>query len=350
VNVFFPFFFPFAYEAECLDKRSGRRVNAVRSELLFVALREFTQEEAPVAAEWRMLRGDNQDGLETACRMIDGEFYVPAYAEERICDFHIKGLHDRSRNWSKIAGYARGYSTAFMNHCDLTVLKGAERYDQRGRTVLRSSAEAERTRARAYLEGLVLIDGEVWKKCHRPVLALTVRDFGDTLAASIGVDAPDPCRPWGRWLPARAGTRQFSFPLGPTAAAHDVCEKLGVPAAPRVERIEVFAPDALAFDPADWLAANALVNACSEFEAVAGSLETDVLAAWLDVRDLLGRLDAGLSAEKESEARLLELGRVLAGHGKTSAAVERWMSDADLLCSVLPGSGLGALATGGMGR
>jgi hypothetical protein len=332
---------PFIYSAEAVV---GRKKNSQALNYLGTVeadIREITSAMAPVAVSWASTNSANRHH---EVRAFDGGFYVPAAKFQRDAkNFPASTLSGLSRlNDETANGIALmlGYALGQPAWHDLSKFTGPSPKDvpltSDIKTLVSSQEETDRAAAEEVANGLVSIDGILYKRVEEPVVAVSshllrglpnvsvsvhtgVRRYGAPIDLDEGVLVSDPLN-----------TR--FFPLTEMGRALDAARDFGLPVDLKIEGVpEVHIPVAFTFDAEFDAAARTAEYAFEGLKAGIARFDRRTIEAWVSIRErywsYLATGDRSIIEDLASEAlpELFELVGTI--DPKAAAAIEAGLGD-----------------------
>jgi hypothetical protein len=320
-----------------LDRPGGKKVRKTFVDVGVVEafLTEVSSSDAPVAARWRVwthVPGRNGPAITVEARHFDGAFHVPlSLADGARARPHDLGMIETTELGSRSDHRTKRGVTLFssISACgdvpfsgrEVVALmevfnRGSTKVDRSLRlgTVVASNEENGRAAATRFIEGLLVIDGEVWTRVHEPRLAL-VGSLGARNRVWWSADVwfggdryEDPT-----WL-GNLGENRVGPPSKTKFFALDDFDGLCAAAAqvgldPRAtpERfgaIEVLMPEVFAFEPEENATERAVAHALAILEPGLGDASPEAVSAWLSIREAFDRWTADADVDALRAASL----------------------------------------------
>ena len=285
---------PFIYTANVVMGRKKNPQEVQFFDVVSVDIPEIETAHAPVGLVWREGRSAQRNEV----RLHDGGFYVPASRMQRDASgFPVSMLADLktlSEQMAQSIGTALGYKIGSPEWHAIYRYTGPKAETPPGRDdikKLESSGEAAaRARAEAVAEGLISIDGIVYRKVEEPVIA--VHCHLDAGQPNVKVSVFTGPRRYNAPLDLDQdifvadphNTRFFSVLEAQDALDH--ADSLGLPVISGFDEVpEVVIPDVFAFDRRFDAAERTAEFAVEGLKAGIARFDRETIEHWVDVRE-----------------------------------------------------------------
>ncbi|MBY3157355.1 hypothetical protein HFO56_34075 [Rhizobium laguerreae] len=332
---------PFIYSAEAVV---GRKKNSQTLNYLGTVeadIREITSATAPIAVSWASTNSANR---QHHVRVFDGGFYVPAAKLQRDAgNFPASMLSSVSRlNEEAAHGIAvmHGYVLGQPAWHDLSKFTGPTPKDVPKtddiKTLVSSQEETDRAAAEEVANGLVSIDGILYRRVEEPVLAVSNHLLRGSPNVSVSIHTGP--RRYGAPINLDEGVRVSDplntkfFPLTEMGRALDAAHGFGIRVDPQIEgEPQVHIPVVFTFDAEFDAAARTAEYAFEGLKAGIARFDRRTVEAWVDIRErywsYLATGDRSIIEDLASEA-LPELHELVGSIDPTAAAaIEAGLGD-----------------------